>query len=162
MKHWFNIFCVCFILALVTWVAIFTLSPFVGVKTWLQRVSVDQELCRRQIQAARPVVQAIEAFRSDFGSPPSELDELVPVYLPEIPPPLQSDRGSDTWYYRLTEAGGYQLSWTDMHWISSFDALMLRDPNDWPEGLRVGNNAIDFDNWLYIVGAQDVLGKYSL
>lgn len=162
MKHWFTIFCVCFILALVTWVAIFTLSPFVGVKTWLQRVSVDQELCRKQMQAAQPIVEALEAYRADAGSPPGELDELVPEYLPEIPPPLQTGRGSETWYYRLTEKAGYQLSWTDMHWVSSYDALMHRGPNDWPEELRVANNAIDFDNWLYFVGAQNLPDKYGL
>lgn len=162
MKHWFKIFCVSFILALVAWVAIFTFSPLGHVKTWLQRVSVDQEQCRKQIQAARPIVNAIEAYRADFGSPPSELDELVPEYLPEIPPPLHTGRGSETWYYRLTEEGGFQLSWTDMYWIGSFDALMLREPNDWPYELRAGNNAIDFDNWLYIVSADKLPIEYSL
>lgn len=162
MKHWFNLICVCFILSLVAWVAVFTFSPLTPVKTWLQRVSVDRDLCRRQMKAAQPILEAIEAYRADIGTPPSELDDLIPRYLSEIPPPIQVDRGSDTWYYRLTEDGGFQISWTAMHWIGSFDALMLRVPNDWPAELRVANNAIDFDNWLYVVGAQNLPGKYRL
>ncbi len=162
MKRWFGILCACFSLALVAWVAIFTFSPLSPVKTWVQRVSVDQELCRKQMQAAQPIVVALEAYRADVGSPPPELDELIPGYLPEIPPPIETGRGSDTWYYRPTERGGYQLSWTDMHWVGSYDALMLRVPNDWPVELRIGNNAIDFDNWLYIVGAQDLPDDYGL
>ncbi len=56
-----------------------------------------------QAQAGMPLVQAIEAFRTDTGHYPGSLSELAPKYLPEVASePGDLKRKFSGWEY-LTE-----------------------------------------------------------
>ncbi len=124
-------------------------------KFW-QKFQIDQAWSKDQTNIAKPLIIAIESYRERFGMYPASLDDLVPNFLAEIPPPTRhpSGNGGDKWVYQRSEKNGYLLYVTAFHWISSFDALVYRPSKHYPQGWYNEHYTLPVEDWLYIVGAN--------
>jgi len=147
-------------------IAIWGENAVTFVKLPLQRWSVDREWCVRQIEVAKPIVDALEEYHTDRGHYPESLTELSPEYLSELPKP-QSLGGphNPDWYYCVRDSDAYQLSTTAYHWISSYDALMLRVLANWPLDWSRQWSVIVFKNhpdWRYMIGAQNLDPEWDI
>lgn len=63
---------------------------------------------------AAPLIRAVERYAADHGSPPPELNRLVPRYLPRIPEPGPMAQGG--WRYSVGEDARGGARWS--LWIS--------------------------------------------
>jgi hypothetical protein len=142
----YNLAGICALLA-----AIGLLGYGIATRWWL-RWSFDERWARAAIEKAAPIVEALERCRQEQGMYPSALVDLVPAYLPAIlDPPLHPSSGGDRWCYGIEPSGEFRL-WVDaVHWVSSFDALVLRPSRTYPPAWRE-RHSFDVDGWLYVVG----------
>lgn len=62
----------------------------------------DDEAQQLTIERARPIINAIEAYRDANGDEPETLNSLLATHLREIEPPIV---GGQQWQYRNTEHG---------------------------------------------------------
>ena len=62
----------------------------------------DQQAQKQTIEAAQPLIEAINAYKLDRGNYPNQLEELVPEYLDQIPQPIV---GSGEWSYGTSKFG---------------------------------------------------------
>ncbi len=67
-------------------------------------ISVEDEI-RANEKTARPILQAIEAYKTGHGRLPEAITQLAPEYLSEVP----STVGGGTFEYKLDEVDGYYL-----------------------------------------------------
>jgi hypothetical protein len=78
------------------WLLILAVGAF-GFAALVVLLFIPADPTLEQVRArADPVVDAVHAFQRDHGKPPRSLDELVPKYLPNMPPPLRATSG---WSY---------------------------------------------------------------
>lgn len=89
---------------------------------------------RQVVTSATPLVRGIQAFERDEGRPPRDLTELVPQYIPAIPP--TGMRGYSQWnYIRGTDARAYS-------------------ENTWVLLVHTGGPGINFDQLMYFPNQQ--------
>ena len=67
---------------------------------------------KADIETGDKIVQAINEFEKDKGHLPSELSQIVPKYLPQIP---QTTSGGKFFYHLSDLEGGFTLCFSDSH-----------------------------------------------
>ncbi len=87
------------------------LAISIGVRGWLiddGLINVDwtDDRIEQSIATGDEIVAALESYKSANGGYPASLDELVPVHIATIEPPVA---GVKKWNYRRVPRGGYQL-----------------------------------------------------
>lgn len=83
---------------------------------------------------SQKLVDALYAYRRDQSTFPERLDELVPAYLPRIPP--TSMRNDPTYEYRREAADRFEL-WIDLRATGEGTRLFYRSASDYPPGTEV-------------------------
>lgn len=70
----------------------------------------DSRLSRQNMRTAEIILSELDAISADQGRYPQHLADLVPKYLPAIPPSVYGDQ---TWMYSVFDDGkAYQLSYS--------------------------------------------------
>ncbi len=123
-----------------------------------QKYQIDHRWCHDQAASAQPLLDALDEYRSQFGTYPAQLDGLVPTFIDQVPAPTLHPSGNsgEKWIYRRLSGNRFQLSVTALHWVSTFDALVYRSSQEYPELWTRDHCTQDFAGWLYVVGAQDL------
>jgi hypothetical protein len=73
---------------------------------------VDQFLLRAFCPSANEVVAAVKRFEADRGKAPTDLQEIVPHYLPAIPKPGVGPDGTFGFTPARTESDGTRAPWS--------------------------------------------------
>lgn len=130
---------------------------FVDTKYW-QRWDFDAEWCRDIAVQAKPIVDALAVYHLVHNRYPDNLSALEPDYLRSMPFPTNHPSGSGgrMWLYRLVDDDEYELSVPCIHWVSSFDAIVYRPSERYPEQWRRTTHCFDVDGWLYVVGKSQL------
>ncbi len=79
-----------------------SITPFILFNSNPKPDRWDQEAQQLTIEAAQPLIEAINAYKLDRGNHPNQLEELVPEYLDQIPQPIV---GSGEWSYGTSKLG---------------------------------------------------------
>ncbi len=74
----------------------------VETKYW-QRWRFDRRWCRAAAVQAKPIIEALAAYRLDCGRYPDELSALTPEHLTSLPQPVAhpTGNGGAFWCYHL-------------------------------------------------------------
>ncbi len=83
---------------------------------------------------SQKVVDALYAYRRDHEAFPTALDELVPAYLPAIPPTAM--RNDPTYSYQREPSGQFELS-VDLKATGEGTRLFYRSGSDYPADVEV-------------------------
>jgi len=131
---------------------------------WVFWVADNPDLAWAGTESARFAVvrKSLERYQKDHGAFPYELSELVPKYLPGIPPPHHPPCGSggEAWRYETFDNRSAYCVWTSAnHWVSSFDVLVLESNQDY--SLWEGNPTTKVGDWRYVVGGSSIVDGAS-
>lgn len=83
---------------------------------------------------SQKLVDALYAYRRDQSTFPERLDELVPGYLPKLPP--TSMRNDPPYEYRREAADRFEL-WIDLRATGEGTRLFYRSASDYPPDAEV-------------------------
>ncbi len=73
---------------------------------WWQRLAYDPEWSQQVVDAARPILDDLEAYRLEHGAYP----EVLPFLLPEVPRYARHSRSRQTsWRYDRISRDEYQV-----------------------------------------------------
>lgn len=111
-------------------------------------------------QRSKPLIQAIHDYETDHGTPPNQLSDLVPAYLPQVPSPGLSPQ-LPYWYetkaqQRLLWSVNHDFRWTV--YVVSPKNFMENDvfiflPTQRYQSLRVPSNRkryVKIGDWAYV------------
>ncbi len=119
--------------ASLAWIAALFIVPRWG---W----NIRREAFAALAERSRPLIEAIEAFEQVEGRPPTSLDELVPIYLPEVP--TTGMNAYPRWFYRVTSDGKKSDPVTGPQGNPS-------EENRWSLSVPCSSGAINFDRFTY-------------
>jgi hypothetical protein len=132
-------------------------------KRW-QTLQFDADWARLTADQAKPLVGALESYKRSAGAYPARVEDMVPGHLAHIPacPAHPSGNGGGAWRYRLDAEHGYVLAVFALHWVNSFDTLVLHGDRRYPDWEAEGFHTRTSGDWVYVVGGSTIMQRTGL